>query len=54
MLYQYVFDKTSSKFHGILCVFVNFAGFVGYPEFRSSMTMGIFSEALNSCLACPQ
>ena len=48
MLYQHVFDKTSSKFHGILCVFVNFAGFHGYPEICSSATTGNnLSEALN-------
>ena len=48
MLYQHVFDKTSSKFHGILCVFVNLAGFRGYPEICSSVTSGNnLLEALN-------
>ena len=30
MLYRHVFDKISTKFHGIFCVFVNFAGFRGF------------------------
>ena len=30
MLYWHVFDKTSSEFYDILCVFVNFAGFYGF------------------------
>ena len=48
MLYWHVFDKTSSKFYGILFVFVNFAGFRGYPELHSSAaTENNLSEALN-------
>ena len=38
MLYRHVFDKISTKFCGILCVFVNFAEFWDLPEFRGSMT----------------
>ena len=30
MFYTHVFDKISSEFRGILCVFVNFAGFGGF------------------------
>ena len=30
MLYRHVFDKISTKFRVIFCVFVNFAGFCGF------------------------
>ena len=33
MLYRHVFDKISTEFCGILCVFVDFADL---PEFRGS------------------
>ena len=38
MLYRHVFDKISTKFHGILCVFVNFAA-LRRREISEALTM---------------
>ena len=58
MLYRHVFDKISTKFCGILCVFVNLQDFGDLPEFHGSarnirspvlaMTDSLLSEVYNN------